>query len=235
MRNNKKAILLFSGGQDSTTILGWCLKRYDEIYLLSFDYGQNHLIEINSAYKIINKINKNFIKFKNKIKNNQVYKINNLNDISKNALTSKMKINTKEGLPNTFVPGRNLLFFTLASSYGYERNIFDIVSGICQTDYSGYPDCRKKTIDYLNKAINLGMEKKFLFHNPLMYKTKAETWELAYKIGGSSFINIIKEYTHTCYRGNRKRLNSWGYGCDNCPACSLRKKGWKEFKKNYEL
>ncbi len=235
MMSKKKAVLLFSGGQDSTTILGWCMQNYDEVYLLSFDYGQNHLVEIKAAKRIINKINKTFRKLKNKIKDNKVYKINSLNNISKNALTSNIRIDTSKKLPNTFVPGRNLLFFTLASSYGYERNIFNIVSGVCQTDYSGYPDCRENTIDALNKAINLGMDKKFLFHNPLMNTSKAETWNLAYKIGGKEFIEIIKNYTHTCYKGNREKLNSWGYGCGKCPACLLRKKGWYDFKKNYDI
>ncbi len=233
--NKKKAVLLFSGGQDSTTILGWCLQKYDEIYLLTFDYGQNHLVEIKAARKIVSKINQTFAQFKGKIKENKVYKINSLNDITRSALTSKIKVDLSKSLPNTFVPGRNLLFFTFASSYGYEHNIYNIVSGVCQTDYSGYPDCRKETLDALNKAVNLGMEKEFIFYNPLMNMTKSETWRLAYEIGGKDFIEVIKYYTHTCYKGNRTNLNNWGYGCGICPACLLREKGWNEYRKKYDL
>ena len=159
----KKAILLFSGGQDSTTLLGWCLKKFDTIELLSFDYGQKHIIELKSAKKIINEIEKNFKPFKNKIKNHLIINIKNLANITKSALTSDIKIDMTTSIPNTFVPGRNLLFYNLAASYAYTKKINDIVSGVCQTDYSGYPDCRDDTIKTLNKAINLGMERNFYF------------------------------------------------------------------------
>ena len=233
--NKKKAILLFSGGQDSTTILGWCLKNYKQVYLLSFDYGQNHRIELRATKKIIKEMTFICKKYNSNIQENKIYKINSLSNISKNALTSNIKIDISNKIPNTFVPGRNLLFFTLACTYGYDKSIFDIVSGVCQTDYSGYPDCRNKTLNALKKAINLGTESKYKFHSPLMNKSKAETWELAYKIGGKELLEIIKKHTHTCYKGNRKKYNSWGYGCGKCPACLLRKKGWNEFKKKYQI
>lgn len=230
----KKAALLFSGGQDSTTALGWCLKRFDDIHLLSFDYGQRHNIELKSAKRIVKEIEKNFDLDNTKISKSLIIKIRNLANITKSSLTSNLKIDTSKKIPNTFVPGRNLLFYNLASSYAYTNNIENIVSGVCQTDFSGYPDCRDVTIKTLNKAINLGMEKKFLFHTPLMFLSKAETWKLSYTIGGEKFVNIIKKYTHTCYKGERKKLFSWGYGCNKCPACSIRKKGWDEYnlKKN---
>ncbi len=227
---SKKAILLFSGGQDSTTTLGWCLKKFDEVYLLSFDYGQNHNIELKAAKKIIKEIEKNFQIFKNKIKKSLIIKLKNISDITKNSLTSNIKIDMSTPIPNTFVPGRNLLFYNLAASYAYTNNISNIVSGVCQTDYSGYPDCRDSTIKALNKAINLGMETKFKFYTPLMFLTKSETWKLSYSIGGEKFVNIIKNFTHTCYKGERKKLFSWGYGCGRCPACLLRKKGWEEYR-----
>ena len=231
----KKAALLFSGGQDSTTALGWSLKNFDEIYLLSFDYGQKHIVELKSAKKIVKEIEKNFDFSRYKIVNSLIIKIKNLADITKSSLTSNLKIDISNKIPNTFVPGRNLLFYNLAASYAYTHNIENIVSGVCQTDYSGYPDCRDITIKTLNKAINLGMEKEFKFHTPLMFLTKAQTWELSHRIGGEKFINIIKNFTHTCYKGNRKKLFSWGYGCGKCPACEIRKKGWEEYnleKKN---
>ena len=226
----KNAVILFSGGQDSTTVLGWCLKRYDRVDLLSFDYGQNHSIELKASKKIIAAIDKNFKIFKNKIYKSLIFKINNLSLITKSSLTSNIEFDMSSNIPNTFVPGRNLLFYNLAASYAYTNNITNIISGVCQTDYSGYPDCRESTIKALNKAINLGMEKKFNFYTPLMFLNKADTWKLAYEIGGEKFINIIKNFTHTCYKGDRKKFNDWGYGCGKCPACLLRKKGWEEYK-----
>ena len=180
----KKAALLFSGGQDSTTALGWSLRNFDEIYLLSFDYGQKHIVELKSTKKIVKEIENNFDFGKHKIVNSLIIKIKKLADITKSSLTSNIKIDISSKIPNTFVPGRNLLFYNLAASYAYTHNIDNIVSGVCQTDYSGYPDCRDVTIKTLNKAINLGMEKKFKFHTPLMFLTKAQTWKLSYKIGG---------------------------------------------------
>ncbi|MBF96397.1 MAG: 7-cyano-7-deazaguanine synthase [Alphaproteobacteria bacterium MarineAlpha9_Bin4] len=231
----KRAILLFSGGQDSTTALGWCLKNFNTVDLLSFDYGQRHSVELKSAKNIIREIEKDFSHHKNKIRNSLIFKIKNLSNITKSSLTSNIKIDTSAKIPNTFVPGRNLLFYNLAATYAYTKDIDNIVSGVCQTDYSGYPDCRDATIKMLNKAINLGMEKKFTFHTPLMFLTKAETWKLSYSIGGNKFVNIIKKLTHTCYKGERRKLFSWGYGCNRCPACLIRKKGWEEYnleKKN---
>ncbi len=224
-----KALLLFSGGQDSTTLLAWCLKNFDELHLITFDYGQNHNIEIKATKEILSCFRKTFTKLSKKIKSNIIFKLDNLNILSKNSLTSKMQIKTSKGLPNTFVPGRNILFYTLSSSYAYNKNINSIISGVCETDYSGYPDCRDNTIKALNKAINLGMEKEYFFYTPLMKKNKAETWKFAYRLGGLKLINLIKEKTHTCYRGTRNKLHEWGYGCNTCPACRIRKKGWHEF------
>jgi 7-cyano-7-deazaguanine synthase len=224
-----KALLLFSGGQDSTTALAWCLHRFNEVYLIAFDYGQNHLIELSAAKKIVKKINNNFSEWNGKIKNILVYKINKFNEFNKNSLTSDIGIRTDGRLPNTFVPGRNILFYTLASSYAYDKNINHIVSGVCQTDYSGYPDCRNETIKSLEKSINLGMEMQYKFHTPLMWKDKADIWKMAQHLGGQKYLNLVKKNTHTCYKGNRKDYHDWGYGCNNCPACALRSNGWEKF------
>ena len=231
----KKCLLLFSGGQDSTTALAWSLKKFDEVYLISFDYGQRHIIEIKAAVKIIKKINSSFSEWKNKIKSNYIYKINNFNKFNKNSLTSNIEIKSTNKLPNTFVPGRNILFYTLGASYAYDKKINHIVSGVCQTDYSGYPDCRNETIKSLEKSINLGMEKKYKFHTPLMWKNKSDTWKMAYELGGVKYLNLIKKNTHTCYKGQRDKYYDWGYGCNSCPACLLRSRGWKIFIKNVEI
>ena len=231
----KKCLLLFSGGQDSTTALAWSLKKFDEVYLISFDYGQRHIIEIKTALQVIKKINSDFSEWKDKIKSSYIYKINNFNKFNKNSLTSDIEIKTNGNLPNTFVPGRNILFYTLGASYAYDKNIDHIVSGVCQTDYSGYPDCRNETIKSLEKSINLGMEKKYKFHTPLMWKDKSDTWKMAYDLGGDKYLNLIKKSTHTCYKGKRDKYYDWGYGCNNCPACLLRSKGWKNFIENIEI
>ncbi len=230
-----KALLLFSGGQDSTTALAWSLKKFDEVFLISFDYGQRHLIEIKSSAIIIKEIKKSFT-WKGRIAKSYIYKINNINNFNKNAITSTANISTKKNkLPNTFVPGRNLIFYTIGAAYAYDKKINNIVSGVCQTDYSGYPDCRNETITSLKNAINLGMEKKYLFHTPLMWKTKSEIWKMAYNLGGKKFLNFIKINTHTCYKGNRKNLFDWGYGCNKCPACELRSNGWSNFIKENKI
>ena len=227
----KKSLLLFSGGQDSTTALAWSLKKFDEVYLISFDYGQRHIIEIKTALKIIKKINSDFSDWKGKIKSSYIYKINNFNEFNSNSLTSNIEIKTTSKLPNTFVPGRNILFYTLGASYAYDKNIKHIVSGVCQTDYSGYPDCRDETIKSLEKSINLGMEKDYKFHTPLMWKNKSDIWKMAYDLGGDKYLNLIKKNTHTCYNGKRDVYHSWGYGCNDCPACKLRSKVLKKFIK----
>jgi len=229
-----KVLLMFSGGQDSTTVLGWCLKKFHEVHLIIFDYGQKHLVEITAAKQIIQELKYNFAEWKGKIKSNYVYKINNLNSFNENSLTSNIDFKKKKGLPNTFVPGRNILFYTLSAAYAYDKKIENIVSGVCQTDYSGYPDCRSKTIKSLEKSINLGMEKNYKFHTPLMWKDKSEIWKMAKNIGGEKYLNFIIKNTHTCYKGDRINFNEWGYGCGECPACVLRSKGWKKFKRYNE-
>ena len=233
-----RSLLLFSGGQDSTTALAWCLKKFDEVHLITFNYNQRHLVEISASKKIIKKINNSFNAWNGKIKNSFIYKFNDINKLNNNSLTSKLAIknnNNNNKLPNTFVPGRNILFYVVSAAYAYNKDINNIVSGVCETDYSGYPDCRNETIRSLEKSINLGMEKKFKLHTPLMKKNKADIWKMSYELGGLDYIKLIIKYTHTCYRGNRKNFHEWGYGCNNCPACKLRSNGWSNFLRNYKL
>ena len=231
INENKKVLLLFSGGQDSTTLLAWCLKKYKEIHVITFKYGQRHIVEINAAKNIIKHMKQNYKGWPGRIANTLIYDMNKISTINSNALTEKINISNKEGIPNTFVPGRNLFFYIFGATYAYDKKINHIVSGVCQTDYSGYPDCRNETIKQLNKTVNLGMEKKFIFKTPLMKKTKSDTWKMAYNIGGKRLLKLIREKTHTCYLGEKKKLNDWGYGCKKCPACVIRSKGWKEFYK----
>ena len=226
----ERVLLLFSGGQDSTTVLAWCLKKYKKVHLICFDYGQNHKVEIMAAKKIIKVFKLNYPAWKARIEKLVVYKISNLGTLQKNALVSEMKININKKLPNTFVPGRNVLFYVLSASLAYSRNIDDIVSGVCETDYSGYPDCREETIVSIKRTLNLAMEKKFNLYTPLMKKNKTQTWKMAYSLGGKKLVELIKKHTHSCYRGDRLNYNEWGYGCGNCPACQLRKKGWLGYK-----
>ncbi len=228
----RKVLLMFSAGQDSTTLLGWCLKRFEEVHLITFSYGQKHIIEVSLTKSIIKKFNKRFTKWNGKIKSSFIYKINNIKDLNKNSLTSNIGFKKKNGLPNTFVPGRNILFYSLSAAYAYDKKIENIVSGVCQTDYSGYPDCRNETIKSLEKSINLGMEKNYKFYTPLMWKDKSEIWQMAKDIGGQDYLNFIIKNTNTCYKGDRKKFNPWGYGCGKCPACLLRAKGWKKFLNN---
>ena len=209
-----KVLLLFSGGQDSTTVLGWCLKKFNEVHLIIFDYGQKHLVEVTAAKQIIKELKVNFSDWKGKIKSNYVYKINNISSLNRNSLTSNIAFKKDKGLPNA-----------------YDKKIENIASGVCKTDYSGYPDCRNETINSLEKSINLGMEKNYKFHTPLMWKDKSEIWKMAKYIGGEKYLNFIIKNTHTCYKGNRINFHDWGYGCNKCPACVLRSKGWKKFKK----
>ena len=230
---DKSALVLFSGGQDSTVSLLWACKNFKQVETIGFNYNQRHIIEMECRKNILTKIkNLSSICF-NSLGKDHVINIPALGLLSETALTRDSKIFVEEnGLPNTFVPGRNLVFLNMAAALGWRRNIFNLIGGMCDTDYSGYPDCRRETIDAQAKALSLGLDKEIFVHTPLMDMDKSEVWAFSYKLGGEEFHKIIKDDTHTCYLGDRSVLYDWGYGCNVCPACMLRKNGYKEWLKN---
>lgn len=225
------ALVLFSGGQDSATCLAWALTRFDHVETLGFSYGQRHLIELDCRPGLLEGIRRIDPTWAERLGENNTLDIPTLGSISETALTRDVAIEMGEGgLPNTFVPGRNLVFLTFAAALAYRRGIDHIVGGMCETDYSGYPDCRDDTIKALNAALNLGMDRTFELHTPLMWRDKAATWALAGELGGNALIDLIREQSHTCYLGTRGVRHDWGYGCGTCPACDLRARGWREYR-----
>lgn len=224
------ALVLFSGGQDSATCLAWALSNFARVETVGFSYGQRHLIELDCRDALLAGIKSLKPEWAAKLGENHTLDIPTIGDISDTALTRDVAIEmTEGGLPNTFVPGRNLLFLTFAAALAYRRGIGHVVGGMCETDYSGYPDCRDDTIKALNTALNLGMDRDFKLHMPLMWKDKAETWALAQDLGGQGLVDLIVEQSHTCYLGERGARHAWGYGCGECPACRLRARGWTAF------
>ncbi|MFZ1109769.1 MAG: 7-cyano-7-deazaguanine synthase QueC [Rhodomicrobium sp.] len=230
-KNTGKSLVLFSGGQDSTVCLAWALTNYDAVETVGFSYGQRHSVELECRPRLLGALAAAFPAWAPKLGPDHVLDLSVLSAVSDTALTSEAEIAFgADGLPNTFVPGRNLLFFTLAAALGFRRGIRDLVGGMCQTDYSGYPDCRNDTLSALNRAIDLGTGERFAIVTPLMWRTKAETWALAHALGGDACVDIVIEQTHTCYKGDRERRHEWGYGCNECPACNLREKGYKAWR-----
>ena len=224
------ALVLFSGGQDSTTCLAWALNRYDHVETLGFDYGQRHAIELTMRPQLLDSLRTMRPDWKSKLGEDHVLDLSLLAAISDTALTSDVAITMQEnGLPNTFVPGRNLLFLTSAAALAYRRGISDLVGGMCETDYSGYPDCRDETLRSLEQAINLGMASKLVIQTPLMWLNKAQSWQLAATLGGQELVELIRTETHTCYLGERGALHAWGHGCGSCPACELRARGYADY------
>ena len=224
------ALVLFSGGQDSTTCLAWALNRYDHVETLGFDYGQRHAIELTMRPQLLDRLRGMRPDWKNKLGDDHMLDLSLLAAISDTALTRDVVISMQEnGLPNTFVPGRNLLFLTSAAALAYRRGISDLVGGMCETDYSGYPDCRDETLRSLEQAINLGMATKLTIQTPLMWLNKAQSWELAATLGGKALVELIRTDTHTCYLGERGVLHAWGHGCGTCPACELRARGYTDY------
>lgn len=224
------ALVLFSGGQDSATCLAWALERYGRVETLGFDYGQRHAVELEVRTRFRARLAETVPAWSARLGEDHVLDLAALGSVSDTALTAEREIALAEsGLPNTFVPGRNLLFLTFAAALAYRRGLKRIVTGVCETDYSGYPDCRDDTIKALQAAINLGMESRFVLETPLMWRDKAATWALAERLGGSALVELIVEDTHTCYRGDRSRRHAWGFGCDDCPACELRRAGWEKW------
>jgi 7-cyano-7-deazaguanine synthase len=228
-----KALVLFSGGQDSAVCLAWALRRYEHVESLGFTYGQRHSVEMECRPTLREAFLQAFPAWTARLGPDHILDLSVLADVSDTALTSEAEITLgANGLPNTFVPGRNLLFFTLAAALAYRRGLRDLVGGMCQTDYSGYPDCRNETLATLNHAINLGTGERFSIVTPLMWRTKAETWALAHALGGEMLVDIVAEHTHTCYKGDRTHRHDWGYGCNTCPACNLRAKGYVEWRRS---
>jgi len=228
--DDKKALVLFSGGQDSAVCLAWALDKFAAVETLAFDYRQRHAVELETRLEFIAGLRGAFPHWDEKLGGDTVLDAGALAALGETAMTHDVAIRTQEnGLPNTFVPGRNLVFFTLAAALAYRRDCGHIVSGVCETDYSGYPDCREETVRALEKAVGLGMDRDFTFLTPLMRLDKAETWELADELGGGDLTSLIIRLTHSCYLGRRDRLHDWGYGCGTCPACLLRQKGYEAF------
>lgn len=228
--NQNSALVLFSGGQDSTTCLAWAMTQFPRVETVGFKYGQRHGVEIQCRSKILQRIPNALPDMAGGLGPDHVVDIDALGQLSDTALTRETAITLEQsGLPNTFVPGRNLLFITYAAVIAYWRGLRHLVLGVCETDYSGYPDCRDDTVKAMQLALNLGMEQRFVVHTPLMWTDKAETWRLAERLGGTPLVELIVEATHTCYLGYRSKLHEWGYGCGECPACQLRAQGWARF------
>lgn len=226
-----KALVLFSGGQDSTTCLAWALNRFKRVETVGFDYGQRHMAELDARPRIVGTIRQRFPHWAEKLGSDHILPLEVLKTIGGSALTDDMKIEMSDnGLPTTFVPGRNILFLTAAAALGYRRRIANLVGGMCETDFSGYPDCRDDTIKAVAKAIHLGMETQIRIETPLMRLDKAQTWALAERLGGETLVDLIVEETVTCYEGDRTRRHDWGYGCGECPACDLRAKGFAKYR-----
>ncbi len=224
------ALVLFSGGQDSTVCLAWALARFPRVETVGFDYGQRHAVELDARLAVRKAMLDQFPHWASRLGEDFVLDIHAFGAIGDTALTADRAIEmTERGLPSTYVPGRNLVFLTYAAALADRRGHGALVGGMCETDFSGYPDCRRATIDALEKALNLGMERDFLIHTPLMSRTKAETWAMARGLGGDALVDIIVEHSHTCYRGEREKRHDWGAGCGACPACDLRAKGWSEW------
>ncbi len=220
------ALVLFSGGQDSTTCLAWALDRYPHVETIGFQYGQRHAVELDCRAPL-----RTALAGPRLGPDHMVDLRATLADLGDTALTSETRIAmTDEGLPNTFVPGRNLLFLTCAAAVAWRRGLRRIVAGMCETDYSGYPDCRDDTIKAMQLALNLGLQRRFVLETPLMWRDKAATWALAQALGGEGLVELVRTGTHSCYLGDHTSLHDWGYGCGDCPACELRAAGWARWR-----
>jgi 7-cyano-7-deazaguanine synthase len=224
---SSSALVLFSGGQDSATCLAWALDRFERVETVGFNYGQRHAVELDVRPRILERLRQEFPAWGARLGGDHMLELGLLAQIGGTSLTDGTAIEMgAEGLPTTFVPGRNLLFFTAAAAMAYRRGLKHLVGGMCETDYSGYPDCRDDTLKALQVALNLGMERRFVVETPLMWLDKAETFRIAERLGGMALVDLIVEDTHTCYQGDRTHRHAWGYGCGACPACDLRAKGW---------
>ena len=225
------ALVLFSGGQDSATCLAWALQRFGRVETLGYDYGQRHAVELAVRGGVLAGLRALKPEWAARLGEDHVLPLPTLAALSETSLTRERAITVAaSGLPSTFVPGRNLLFFTYAAALGYRRGVRHIVGGMCETDYSGYPDCRDDTVKALQVALTLGMDQRIVLHTPLMWRDKAATWALAERLGGEALVQLILEGTHSCYLGDRMHRHAWGYGCGRCPACELRAAGWARYR-----
>lgn len=228
--NDTSALVLFSGGQDSTTCLAWALDRFPRVEAVGFEYGQRHRVEMDARPRILAALRRDFPEWRDRLGEDHLLSLDFFRQIGGTALTDAIAIEMDaRGLPTTFVPGRNVAFLTAAAALAYRRDCRDIVGGMCETDFSGYPDCRNDTIKATERALSLGMDVQFNIHTPLMFIDKAETWRLAERLGGKVLIDLILEDTVTCYLGTRERRHAWGYGCEECPACTLRAEGYRRY------
>ena len=229
--NSETALVLFSGGQNSTVCLAWALERFSRVETIGFDYGQRHAIELSVRTRLREKMSALNSGWAARLGDDHMIKLDALAAISDTALTRQTTIEIADsGLPTTFVPGRNLVFFCFAGALAYRRGARHLVAGMCETDYSGYPDCRDDTIKAMQVALTLGLDKRVVIHTPLMWIDKAETFALAVEIGGEAFLDLLIEDSHSCYLGDRGKRHDWGYGCGTCPACQLRAQGFAKFK-----
>ena len=231
MSLHSRALVLFSGGQDSATCLAWALENYDHVETIGFDYGQRHAIELECRMTFAQKLRTINPRWSEKLGADHLLDMRLLAQIGDSAMTRERVIEfEKSGLPNTFVPGRNLLFFTMAGALAYRCDLSVLVGGMCETDYSGYPDCRDDTLKSLQVTLGLGLDTRMVIQTPLMWLNKCQTWQLANDLGGEALVSLIRTDTHTCYLGDRSKLHEWGYGCGHCPACELRRAGHQNFR-----
>ena len=230
----KSALVLFSGGQDSAVSLMWSLLNFSKVYTIGFKYNQRHIIEMECRINFLEHLTEKFPSITKKLREDFVVDLSFISQLSESALTDESAICQPLGeLPNTFVPGRNIFFFSAAASSAYAKGVKNLVGGMCETDYSGYPDCRADTIKSLQETLCKGMDFNLKIHTPLMRLTKAETWQKALEMGGRDFVEMVRLETHSCYLGKRDKEYTWGYGCNDCPACVLRREGYKQFLEKY--
>lgn len=228
--SDTSALVLFSGGQDSSVCLAWALSRYARVETVGFDYGQRHAVEMEARQVVRRRVVGIDAAWASRLGDDHMIDLRGFGAIAETAMTADRAFEiTDKGLPSTFVPGRNLVFLTYAAALADRRGVRRLVGGMCETDFSGYPDCRRDTIEALERALNMGMAQDFRIETPLMWLTKAETWALAKGLGGEALVELICEDSHTCYRGERGVRHGWGYGCGDCPACELRARGWNEW------
>lgn len=228
---HRRALVLFSGGQDSATCLAWALDRFEHVETLGFDYGQRHRVELDCRRAFLDQLRDGFPDWSARLGEDHLLDLRLLGQVSDTALTADKAIAFENsGLPNTFVPGRNLIFFTFAAALAYRRDLTVLVGGMCETDYSGYPDCRDDTLKSLQVTLGLGLDQRVVIETPLMWLDKARTWQLTQDLGGTALVDLVREHTHTCYLGDRSTLHAWGHGCGHCPACELRAQGYARWR-----